>query len=100
MKLEKLAGLNKDEIKAKFDKANELKEVLGNYFEKEELEVGVVVSVLMSMLVGILKDTETPPHHAILMFGTLVAKSYEEDDEEDEEDEEVKPNEEKMQWLN
>lgn len=100
MKLEKLEGLNEDQIKAKFDKANELKEVLGNYFEKEELEVGVVVSVLMSMLVGILKDTETPPHHAILMFGTLVAKSYEEDDEEDEEDEEVKPNEEKMQWLN
>jgi hypothetical protein len=49
----------------------------------------------MSMLVGILKDTETPPHHAILMFGTLVAKSYEEDDEED------KPNEEGVaQWLN
>jgi len=95
MKLEELAGLNKDEIKAKFDKANELKEVLGNYFEKEELEVGVVVSVLMSMLVGILKDTETPPHHAILMFGTLVAKTYEEDDEENE------PNEEGVaQWLN
>ena len=92
MKLEELAGLNEDEIKAKFKKANELKEVLGTYFEKEELEVGVVVSVLMSMLVGILKDTETPPHHAILMFGTLVAKSYEEEDE---------PNEEGVaQWLN
>jgi len=98
MKLEKLKGLTEDQIKAKFDKANELKEVLGNYFEKEELEVGVVVSVLMSMLVGILKDTETPPHHAILMFGTLVAKSYEEDDEEYEEDE---PNEKGVaQWLN
>jgi len=95
MKLEELAGLNKDEIKAKFKKANELKEVLGTYFEKEELEIGVVISVLMSMLVGILKDTETPPHHAILMFGTLVAKTYEEDDEE------VKPNEEGVaQWLN
>jgi hypothetical protein len=47
------------------------------------------------MLVNILKDTGTPPHHAILMFGTLVAKSYEEDDEEDE------PNEEGVaQWLN
>jgi hypothetical protein len=100
MKLEKLEGLTEDQIKAKFDKANELKEVLGNYFEKEELEVGVVISVLMSMLIDLMKDTETPPHHAILMFGTLVAKSYEEDDEEDEEDEEVKPNEEKMQWLN
>ena len=98
MRLEKLSELTEDEIKAKFDKADKLKEVLGTYFEKEELEVGVVISVLMSMLVGILKDTETPPHHAILMFGTLVAKSYEEEDEEDEED---KPNEEGVaQWLN
>jgi hypothetical protein len=98
MKLEKLEGLTEDEIKAKFDKANELKEVLGTYFEKEELEIGIVISVLMSMLVGILKDTETPPHHAILMFGTLVAKTYEEDDEEYEEDE---PNEGGVaQWLN
>ena len=96
MKLEELAGLNEDEIKAKFKKANELKEVLGTYFEKEELEVGVVISVLMSMLVGILKDTETPPHHAILMFGTLVAKTYEEDDEEEDEPDEKGV----AQWVN
>lgn len=94
MKLEELAGLSEAEIKAKFKKANEIKEVLGNYFEKEELEVGVVVSVLMSMLVSLMKDTGTPPHHAILMFGTLIAKSYEEDDEDE-------PNEEGVaQWLN
>jgi hypothetical protein len=68
--------------------------VLGSYFEKEELEVGIVISVLMSMLVNILKDTGTPPHHAILMFGTLVAKSYE-DDEEDESNEEGV-----AQWVN
>jgi len=98
MKLEELAGLDQDEIKAKFKKANELRDVLGSYFEKEELEVGVVVSVLMSMLINLMKDTGTPPHHAILMFGTLVAKTYEEDDEEDEEDE---PNEEGVaQWVN
>ena len=95
MKMKELAELEQDEIKAKFKKADELKEVLGTYFEKEDLEVGIVISVLMSMLVNVLKDTGTPPHHAILMFGTLVAKSYEEDDEEDE------PNEEGVaQWLN
>jgi len=95
MKLEELAELDQDEIKAKFKKANELRDVLGSYFEKEELEVGVVISVLMSMLIDLMKDTDTPPHHAILMFGTLVAKTYEEDDEEDE------PNEEGVaQWLN
>jgi hypothetical protein len=87
--------MDKKELKEKFEQADKIKEVLGTYFEKEDLEVGIVISVLMSMLVGILKDTGTPPHHAILMFGTLVAKSYEEDDEED------KPNEEGVaQWLN
>jgi len=87
--------MDKKELKEKFEQADKIKEVLGTYFEKEDLEVGIVISVLMSMLVGILKDTGTPPHHAILMFGTLVAKSYEEDDEEDE------PNEKGVaQWLN
>jgi len=86
--------MDKAELKEKFEQADKIKEVLGSYFEKEELEVGVVISVLMSMLVGILKDTGTPPHHAILMFGTLVAKLYE-DDEEDE------PNGEGVaQWVN
>jgi hypothetical protein len=76
--------MDKEEmLKAKFEQADKIKEVLGSYFEKEELEVGVVISVLMSMLVNILKDTGTPPHHAILMFGTLVAKSYEVDEEDE-----------------
>ena len=83
------------EVKAKVEQANKIQEVLGTYFEKEELEVGMVVGVLMSMLVRIMRDAGTPPHHAILMFGTAVAKAYEEDDEEDE------PNEEGVaQWLN
>ena len=89
--------MNKEELKEKFEQADKIKEVLGSYFEKEELEVGIVISVLMSMLVGILKDTETPPHHAILMFGTMVAKAYEEGDEEEEDE----SNEEGVaQWLN
>lgn len=82
------------EVKAKVEQAHKIQEVLGSYFEKEELEVGMVVGVLMSMLVRIMRDAGTPPHHAILMFGTAVAKAYE-DDEEDE------PNEEGVaQWLN
>jgi hypothetical protein len=87
--------MDKKELTEKFEQADKIKEVLGSYFEKEELEVGIVISVLMSMLVGILKDTGTPPHHAILMFGTLVAKSYEEDDEEDESNDEGV-----AQWVN
>lgn len=82
------------EIKSKIEQATKIKEVLGTYFEKEELEVGMVVGVLMSMLVSIMKDAGTPPHHAILMFGTAVAKCYEDDDEEESNEEGV------AQWLN
>jgi hypothetical protein len=74
------------ELKQKFEQVNEIKEVLGSYFEKEELEVGMVVSVLMSMLVTIMKEADTPPHHAIMLFGTAICKSYE--DNEDKTDEE------------
>jgi hypothetical protein len=89
-----MTGRNKEEIDALFKKANELREVLGTYFEKEELEVGIVASVLMSMLVDIMIQNETPPHHAILMFGTLVASKYA-DEEEDEAD-----NEGENKWQN
>ena len=89
--------MDKEKLKAKFEQADKIKEVLGSYFEKEDLEVGIVISVLMSMLVGILKDTETPPHHAILMFGTMVAKAYEEGDEEEEDESNKKG---VAQWLN
>ena len=86
--------MEQEEIKAKIEQATKIKEVLGTYFEKEELEVGMVVGVLMSMLVSIMKDAGTPPHHAILMFGTAVAKCYEDDDEEESNEEGV------AQWLN
>lgn len=85
------------ELKQKLDQANKVKEVLGTYFEKEELEVGMVVGVLMSMLVTIMKDAGTPPHHAILMFGTAVAKCYEDDEDENEEEPDEKG---VAQWLN
>ena len=82
------------EIKAKIEQATKIKEVLGTYFEKEELEVGLVVGILMSMLTSIMKDAGTPPHHAILMFGTAIAKTYD-DEEEDQPDEKGV-----AQWLN
>ncbi len=86
--------MNEAELKQKFEQANKIKEVLGTYFEKEELEIGMVVGVLMSMLVNVMKDADTPPHHAILMFGTAVAKCYDDDDEDESNEEGV------AQWLN
>lgn len=83
------------ELQAKLEQANRIKEVLGTYFEKEELEVGLVVGILMSMLTSVMKDAGTPPHHAILMFGSAVSKTYDEDEEEDQPDEKGV-----AQWLN
>ena len=85
--------MDQKEIEAKIKKANEVQDVLGSYFEKEELDVGTVISVLMNMLADLLKDSDTPPHHAMMMFGAIVTKHYE--NEEDE------PNEKGVaQWLN
>lgn len=81
------------ELKAKFEQTTKIKEVLASYFEKEELEVGVVISVLMTMLIDVMEASGTPPHHAILMFGTLVTKTYD-GNEEDEDEEGV------AQWAN
>jgi hypothetical protein len=47
--------------------------LLGSYFEKEDIEVGIVISVLlMTMLVNIMLGTCTPPHHAILTLWEAV----------------------------
>lgn len=88
--------MSEAELKQKFEQANKIKEVLGTYFEKEELEVGMVVGVLMSMLVAIMKDAGTPPQVAIAIFATAVCKSYEDDDENEADDDEKGV----AQWVN
>jgi hypothetical protein len=88
------------EMKKQFEQVKKIREVLSSYFEKEDLEVGAVISVLMTMLVDTLKHTGTPAHHAILMFGTIVATHYDGDDEEDEADDNEDDEKGVMQWLN
>lgn len=89
-----------EELKAKAEKAHEIKKSLSAYFEKEDLEIGVVVGILMTMLVEVLEATDTPPHHAILMFGTLVAQRHDDKDESDDEGEDEPDEKGVMQWLN
>ena len=75
-------------------------DTLGSYFEKEDMEVGMVMSVLFTMLINtMLRHANVPPHEAIRLFTQAVC-DYVEQAEEDEVDIEVKLNEEKMQWLN
>jgi hypothetical protein len=88
------------EINDKREQMEKIQDALGSYFEKEDMEIGMVMSVLFTMLINtMLGHTKMPPHEAIRLFTQAVC-DYAEQVEEDEVDFEVKPNEEKMQWLN
>ena len=88
------------EIDDKREQLEKIQDALGSYFEKEDMEIGMVMSVLFTMLINtMLGHTNMQPHEAIRLFAQAVC-DYVEQSEKDEVDFEVKPNEEKMQWLN
>jgi len=92
--------MNENEVTDKREQLEKIQDALGTYFEKEDMEVGMVMSVLFTMLINtMLGHTKMPPHEAIRLFAQAVS-DYVEQSEADEVDFEVKPNEEKMQWLN
>ena len=95
--------MNEEENEIAIKKHEQLKliaDTLGSYFEKEDMEVGMVMSVLFTMLINtMLRHANVPPHEAIRLFTQAIC-DYVEQAEEDEVDIEVKLNEEKMQWLN
>jgi D-hexose-6-phosphate mutarotase len=90
--------MNENEVADKREQMEKIQDALGTYFEKEDMEIGMVMSVLFTMLINtMLGHTKMPPHEAIRLFTQAVCDYAE---QEDEVDFEVKPNEEKMQWLN
>jgi hypothetical protein len=91
---------NEDVIK-RHEQLEKIQDALGSYFEKEDMEVGMVMSVLLTMLINtMLGHAHVPPHEAIRLFSQAVCDYAEQAQEGEELDIEVKPNEEKMQWLN
>lgn len=80
------------------EKVKDITESLANYFDKEEVEVGVVMSVLLTMCVHtMLKQGGVPPHEAISIFAQAVCNANEEDEDIDND---IEPNEGEIQWLN
>jgi len=76
----------------------DITENLADYFDKEEIEVGVVMSVLLTMCVHtMLKQGGIPPQDAIMIFSQAVCHAVDNDEEDDNDDE---PNKGEMQWLN
>ena len=94
--------MNEKENEDAINKREQLKliaDTLGSYFEKEDMEVGMVLSVLVTMLVNtMLSHTDMPPHEAIRLFTQAICDYV--DEAENEIDIEVKLNEEKVQWIN
>jgi hypothetical protein len=96
--------MNEEENEDAINRHEQLKHIadtLGSYFEKEDMEVGMVLSVLVTMLVNtMLSHTNMPPHEAIRLFTQAICDYVEQAEADAEVDFEIKPNEEKMQWLN
>ena len=93
-------AISAEEVDERQKQLKYIADTLGSYFEKENMEIGMVMSVMFTMLINTMLDhANIPPHEAIRLFAQAVC-DYVERSVEDEVDIEVKPNEEKMQWLN
>ena len=92
--------IDNEDVAKKREQLKYIADTLVSYFEKENMEIGMVMSVMFTMLINTMLDhANIPPHEAIRLFVNAVS-DYVERSVEDEVDIEVKPNEEKMQWLN
>lgn len=90
--------MSNEEVVARQEQLQKISEALGSYFEKEEMEVGMVMSVLFTMLINtMLGHANVPPHEAIRLFANAVSDYV---DREDEADIETQAEKENIQWLN
>ena len=93
--------IDNEEVIKRHEQLEKIQDALGSYFEKEDMEIGMVMSVLLTMLINtMLSHANVPPHEAIRLFSQAVCDYAEQAEEGEELDIEVKPNEEKMQWIN
>lgn len=90
--------MEEKEMKDRKEQLIQMRDALGSYFEKEDMEVGMVMSVLLTMLVETMIDhAKMEPHTAMLVMNKAIAHAYDEiNDEEDDDDN----NEGVSQWLN
>lgn len=90
--------MSNEEVVARQEQLQKISEALGSYFEKEEMEVGMVMSVLFTMLINtMLGHANVPPHEAIRLFANAVSDYVDKNDEADIQTQAEKEN---IQWLN
>ena len=76
----------------------QMRDTLGSYFEKEDMEVGMVMSVLLTMLVEtMIEHAKMEPHTAMLVMNKAIAHAYEGLEDEEDDNDNTKG---ETQWLN
>lgn len=81
--------LDRKETKRMLKQANELKDKVGDLFNEADIEVGLALTVLVSMAVDTgLKQAKIEPHEFIRMLAQSVCKAQEVIEEEELLDEE------------
>lgn len=91
--------MNHEEAKHLTKRANEIAGQLGDVLEKADIENGVVLSILSSMLIDLAKDMGMPEADLIKIMVKLISIKYQ--DDEDEESPQTTTDEEGVtQWLN
>ena len=86
------------EMKARKEQLIQMRDALGSYFEKEDMEVGMVMSVLLTMLVEtMIEHAKMEPHTAMLVMNKAIAHAYEGLEDEEDENDNTKG---ETQWLN
>jgi hypothetical protein len=86
------------EMKARKEQLIQMRDALGSYFEKEDMEVGMVISVLLTMLVEtMIEHAKMQPHTAMLVMNKAIAHAYEGLEDEEDANDNTKG---ETQWLN
>jgi hypothetical protein len=86
------------EMKARKEQLIQMRNALGSYFEKEDMEVGMVMSVLLTMLVEtMIEHAKMQPHTAMLVMNKAIAHAYEGLEDEEDANDNTKG---ETQWLN
>jgi hypothetical protein len=86
------------EMKARKEQLIQMRDALGSYFEKEDMEVGMVISVLLTMLVEtMIEHAKMEPHTAMLVMNKAIAHAYEGLEDEEDDNDNTKG---ETQWLN
>jgi hypothetical protein len=86
------------EMTARKEQLIQMRDALGSYFEKEDMEVGMVISVLLTMLVEtMIEHAKMQPHTAMLVMNKAIAHAYEGLEDEEDDNDNTKG---ETQWLN